>query len=318
MLISVIVFSSQSVAQSLSEQQLRHKIAQFQVLKNDILSFRDVSDFNDRLQAYDDRDQAIIIHLWLDTLSRQPQLNEALRQWIETQTANQQRVMATLLDHPEHALPLINIQDQAKATLKLLTISQLQGDFSTLWQQGQVVWADWLNNKSLHYAAFIQWLKTQSSQTNEQVIQQLEGDHAWSLLPDNQVYFILLQSNPSAQLAVQLLSQSTDEFTYQFLHHMPAFMDEFDGLSALEVALQKSELNSQSLFVLAAHYTNNPKAQAMIEKAFDSPVQKWHALAVIDKINDRHFRAKLHQRFETQQTAFAKTAMQVLAKGDAQ
>lgn len=317
MLLLFSISSRYSFAQTITEVDVQQRIQQFAPVSNLVTTFSSPQDFIFAQASIDPADRVYVTYLWLDALSRLDDLNLAQKTWLEQQTLNATRVNGTLLDHPQRTVELINIQAKAKSTLRLLNIKQLELKFQQLWDSDEILWQTWLE-KGDHYAAFINWLRRQSIEPIQRITRIIVNDTIAPSLIDNRILYILHQANPSFELAERLLQRPTDEFTYQFVQSLPSSVARYEAIHTLNLAVSKAELVSQAILILAQHYAMEEQAQTLIENAFDSPQNRWYALAALTKINDNHFKRKLQKRFESQQTPFAKTAIAQLLKEDQQ
>lgn len=280
------------------------------VHKEKIHSFKTQKELLAILQNVDQVQNTLLTHLWLQELSILEELSTVQKLWINTLIDKQQTLSTTFLDHPNKAVTLIDISKQAKATLELVKINQLKSAIDDLWESSNFNWQTWMSDSS-RLRALIAWLEQQDSVSIASVERFLQNTTTEEL-PNNNVLMLLALKQPNGQLFERLWQRPIDEFTYLTLQQIPSFLEENLAVEQLVNASALQNLNSQTLLSLATNYPKNSKSQNTIRSSLTKANQKWNGLMALSKMPASTFTLGLRQRFEKQDSTFAKSAVNLL------
>ncbi len=302
---------AQPLYQTISEQQLQDKITLLSEHVGSLSSLESVAEINESISIYSPTDQTVLKHLFLRELGYQEALSEQHRLWISANIASEDVLAGYYSDHPEKQIVLINIANQARATLHMLDIKQLKGEVERQWQSGEFQWTNWLQANSKHYQALLQWLNQQESEI-ENIKQHFLQQYPDLTIPNNEVLALLINKSASKELFAILWQREIDEFTYQVIHHLPKSNDEELVVAQLIESMNIRQLTSQSLLSLAAHYPLNESSQLAIAQSLENPDKRWFGLMALSNMPAPEFKQNLLSKYKQQKTSFAVSATKML------
>lgn len=269
------------------------------------------------LSSFPEAQKHYIIHLSLLELSQQEYLNNLHENWVTLLISSTKRIKVTYADHPNKAITVVDIANNAKAVLTILKRKEQADEIRKLWEQGQLVWRDYFQTED--YRALLLWLKN-NEKTDALATHFLEETRN-DMLPDNQILTVLIANATSEYVQRNLLSRlwasPVDEFTYQQLHLLPTLMKDDPNFVILQLleASRRSKLTSQAYMTIARHYPKNVLSQQAIETALSSQSPKdvkWQAAMALTQMDAPKFKAKMLKRMQNGNTSLPTSMVSML------
>lgn len=209
--------------------------------------------------------------------------------WVNSLLKSDQIITIANPDHPNQQLTVVNISQQAKATLKQWEILAQAQEINGLWFQGNL---NWQTLQDRDHRAVHNWLNSISLEQLMQVAQSIEKDE--KLSTDNAIVSILAMRSKSPDLLSQLWRLTADQYSYQALQKIPDLLDEERAVAQLGIASENPALFSQALMLMVQRFPQHHLTQAAVADGLADPDHMWVATALIKRISDPSFLLKLN------------------------
>ncbi|WP_395339772.1 hypothetical protein PN836_015305 [Ningiella sp. W23] len=302
------------VSITLSESHLRERIQALNPNAELILKMRSRQEIEAALRALDDTNRAILTDLWIRTLSYTATIETHHQTWLNDMQHNQTMVQGSYTEHPGKVIPFINIPLAASSAIYTRQVSQLKRKVLSEWANQSLNWAAWLSVDDAHSDAVIAFLKTLKPTEANAIAIELIEQGLMNEFEDNHAISILLSKHYSQDLFAHFLKSPPDEFTYQYLQKLPLKSEHYEAVEQLAQAIEQPKLSSQALLSLATHYSDDELAQALILSALDNKKHQLHAVAALERVKNEAFRRALQERYNRDNSPFAKLAIKQLQK----
>ncbi|XOV79386.1 MAG: hypothetical protein ACFHVJ_00120 [Aestuariibacter sp.] len=231
-----------------------------------------------------DAKQILDISRNIDWLYQQKTLTTEQTQWLEQASKVGGTVTTRSSDHPEKPIHLINLTQQANATLRWHESKQKVANI--LAAQTPITLELLEKQAYLVQQLLIKWASLEQVRTLQQA---LLATYFYDLDVTNKTLYRLgyqlLLRLPDIELAGAILSHADNEFSVQYVRQVPENYDEDDAMQLLGLAAESDYLRSLAYQLMASHYNSAVVTQERVLKGMQKPTHFWQAIMVAEQFD---------------------------------